>query len=373
MDRYTVGLARELVRQNVEVTFFHREREPLNLKHLADLECRIVGLKDLSVIWWEQLSVPLELRRGRYDLFHAPADRGVPFISPCPVVLTFHSATTHSYHNLISRGLLKGQLRDYLGYEWSPGDRGFYSYYFQTQRSRADHILTPSNFCREEIVKFLGIAPEKVTVTHLAVSEEFEQPVNDEEQRTETLRRLGVKRPYLLYVGGYEPHKNVEGLLEVFALVRKRLPHLSLVVVGTNSLPDRICELADRLGLKRGEEVVFLVNVTDDLRDLYDGAELFVSLSWRESFCLPLLEALSRGIPVVASEWGAAKEVAAEVGRFVDPRDSVAASQEIYDLCASNAKAALKEKALAQARKFSWKTTAATTIKAYHSLIGTAC
>src|SRR5260370_12436000 len=119
-DRYTVGLVKELVRLGVEVTLFYRDRQPLHAPHLADLGCAVLGLRDRGGLYWEQAAVPLALWRGKYDLFHAPAEHGVPLASPCPVVLTVHSVTVHSYDNLVRRGLLPGRVRDYLGYDGLP-------------------------------------------------------------------------------------------------------------------------------------------------------------------------------------------------------------------------------------------------------------
>src|SRR5437868_11309267 len=96
-DRYTVGLVGELVRQGVEVTLFHRAAEPLHGPHLAALNCRVAPLQDRGGLSWEQVALPLALWRGRFDLFHAPAEHGVPLAAPCPVVLTIHSVTWQSY------------------------------------------------------------------------------------------------------------------------------------------------------------------------------------------------------------------------------------------------------------------------------------
>src|SRR5262245_8669551 len=140
-DRYTVGLVRELVRQGVEVTLFHRARESLCSLHVADLGCRVEGLRDRGGIYWEQVAVPLALWRDRYDLFHAPAEHGVPLASPCSVVLTFHSATAQSYGDLIRRGRLPGRIRDYLGYDGQPQRRTPAGLYMQAQVARADHLI----------------------------------------------------------------------------------------------------------------------------------------------------------------------------------------------------------------------------------------
>src|SRR5262245_17007030 len=209
-DRYTVGLVRELVRQGVEVTLFHRAREPLCSLHVANLGCRVEALRDRGGLYWEQVAVPLALWRGRYDLFHAPAEHGVPLASPCPVILTIHSATAQSYADLIRRGLLPGRIQDYLGFNWQRQRRSPAALYLGAQVIRADHIVVPSEFCRREVISFLRVPPGRVTVTPLAVHDQFRKPPSAPEARQGTLARLGIRQPYLLYVGGYESHKNVD-------------------------------------------------------------------------------------------------------------------------------------------------------------------
>lgn len=368
-DRYTVGLVKELVASGVEVALFHRAREPLNPKHTADLGCEVVGLPDRSGVHWEQVVVPRALKRGGFDIFHAPTEYGVPFFAPCPTALTYHSATVPSYKNLIEKGLLQGKLTDYIGKEYVTGSR-FAHWYHNTGIARATHILTPSEFCRREMIELLGIAPQRVTTTPLAVHEQFNRPPSSPQARAQTLAKFGVKRPYALYVGGYEKHKNVEGLLNAFALARAERSDLSLVCVGSKSVTKQVRERARSLRLEEGDAVLFLTNLTDELTDLYDAAEVFVTLSWRETFCLPALEAMTRGAPVVASAWGATPEILDDAGYTVDPRDYRAASELILRACAPGGEREAKIAAgKRRAQFFSWKTTAALTIEIYEKLL----
>jgi len=369
-DRYLVGLAGELVRQGVEVALFHRAREPLDGRHIADSRFEVVGLEDRGGLHWEQMVVPLALWRRKFDLFHAPAEHGVPLAALCPVVLTIHSLTGHSYNDLIARGMLVGRVRDYLGND-ERLDYGSPAFcYWRAQVARASHILCPSDYCRDEIIRFLGLPPSRVTTTRLAVHEQFRKPRNAPQIRAGTLNRLGVSKPYLLYVGGFETHKNLGGLLEAFALVRAVKPQLSLVVVGSKALPETIPAHAARLGLRPGCDVIFLLDLAEALTDLYDDAELLVTLSWRETFCLPALEAMARGIPVLASAWGGTREILGASCRLVDPRDHEAAKGAILELLTMSNRFAAGAAIRAQAERFTWAATAAQTLEIYRSLIG---
>jgi glycosyltransferase involved in cell wall biosynthesis len=370
MDRYTVGLAGELVRQGVQVALFHRERQPLNPSHVAGLGCQVVGLPDKGGLYWEQVAVPLALWKGRFDLFHAPAEHGVPLAAPCPTILTLHSVTLHSYTHLVRRGLLRGRVRDYLGYEIDPNTRTLPACYRRAQIARADHVLTPSDFCRSEVLRFLKLPPARVTTTYLAVHDHFRRPRRSDAERSSTLQRFNVRRPYVLNVGGYEPHKNVSGLLRTFARVKQERPDLSLVVVGSKVIPDSVHQAAQQLGLEHGRDVVFLANVHEELVDLYDAAEIFVTLSWRETFCLPALEALVRAVPVVASSWGATPEVVGAAGCLVDPRDEVRAACAILDLLRTADRIVLEANARRALQQFTWSNTAWKTRQIYHALLG---
>ena len=369
-DRYTVGLVGELVRQGIEVTLFHRASEPLHTPHVAGLNCRVVGLRDRGGLYWEQVGLPLALWRERYDVFHAPAEHGVPLAAPCPVVLTIHSVTWHSYADMVRRGILPGRVRDYLGFNAQPNRRTPGGSYMQAQIARADHILTPSDFCRREVMRFLRVPPERVTVTPLAVHEQFRKPPSASEVRAATLARLRIHVPYLIYVGGYEPHKNVAGLLAAFADVRSQCPQLSLVLVGTKTLPDVLLARAESLHLSPHRDVRFLLNLTGELTDLYDAAEMFVSLSWRETFCLPALEAMTRGLPVVASAWGATPEVVGAAGALVDPRNKEDAVRTILQILSSTDGAVRRDCLKVRAGHFDWQSTASRTLAIYRWLLG---
>lgn len=368
MDRYTVGLVRQLVKLGIGVTLFYRDREPLNPAHVEHLGCQLVGLKDLGGLYWEQIAVPIALYQRGIHLYHAPAERGVPLLAPCPVVFTIHSVTGDSYYHLVQSGKLPGRVSDYLGHDFDPKDRGFWDYLFRLQVLRADRIIGPSEFCRQEIIQFLNVQPERVVTTHLAVHEQFTQPPRVAD-RSRILQSLGIHQPYLLYVGGYELHKNPEGLLETFAIVKQTRPDLMLVAVGSGAVPDRVSQKAAALNLDVGRDVVFLVDLTDELTDLYDAAELFGSLSWRETFCLPALEALTRGVAVVGSEWGALPEIIGDAGRIVDPCDYAGAARAIIEELATDRSGDLARQ---RARQFSWEQTTERTLAVYRELCVTA-
>lgn len=368
MDRYTVGLIGELVNRGVEVTLFHRAREPLNLEHIKDLGCYVVGLDDYGGLHWEQVVVPIALRKGRYDLYHAPAERGVPLLAPCPVIFTIHSLTVESYYSLVESQQLKGTVSDYIGFDHNPGKFNFWLYLFKLQVIRANHILCPSDFCKQEISKFLFVNSDSITTTYLAAHKQFDKPQSSEENRLIFLKSIGINKPYILCVGGYESHKNVLGLLETFSIIKETFPDLLLVTVGSASVPDSLKQKAVQLNLS-SSDIVMLVDVKDELTDLYDSCELFVTLSWRETFCLPALEAMKRGIPVVGSKLGAFSEITGLAGRVVDPCNYIEAAFTIVNLLLDKEYTSLSELVKAKAQEFTWDKTTEQTLAVYSQCI----
>jgi glycosyltransferase involved in cell wall biosynthesis len=369
MDRYLIGLAGELARRGVEVTFVHRQREVLSAPHLDIPGIKVIGLHDAGGIFWEQIALPRALERFKFDLYHAPAERGVPFVAPCPVVLTYHSTTRKSYSDLIDRGLLSGSITDYL--DDGPTARGrVFEQYGWWQQYRADQVLTPSQFSRQELIRLNRLAPQRVTATPLAVADQFRRPRKSPEELRSAIETLGVRAPYLLYVGGYEKHKNVEGLVAMFHRIQQRLPEFQLVCVGSKPAPESIRARVRQLNL-RAQQVLLLDGLSAELTDLYDAAELFVTLSWRETFCLPALEAMTRGTAVLASHWGASPEVVGDAGLLVDPRDPCSAATALLDFLAASDRETRAARALKQAAKFSWESTADLTIGVYEDVIRT--
>lgn len=368
-DRYTLGLAGALARPGLELVLLHRAGHAPPGEHVAGLDADLIGIGDRGGVWWEQVALPRALDRLAVDVYHAPAEHGVPFRARQRSVLTIHSVTAHSYAHLVRCGTLPGTPADYLGPHARPGAWTAGNAYWHLQARGAAHVLTPSEFARAEVVRFLRIPPERVTVTPLAVARQFLEPPRSADEREATLQRLGVRQPFILYVGGYERHKNVAGTLRAAAALRRERPEVSLVTVGTKGVAPDLQEMARALGLVPGRDLVPLADLTTELPDLYDEAAVFLSLSWRESFGLPALEALARGLPAVVSAWGAAPEVLGDAATFVDPRDPESAARAVLERLDPDQRERRRAHLRRRAERFSWDDTARRTLEVYRRVV----
>ncbi len=173
--------------------------------------------------------------------------------------------------------------------------------YLNAVRRNASRVLTVSEQVKSELVRELGVAPERIRAIPNGVGEAwFETAIP-----TEGLR------PYVLYVGNVSPHKNVEGLLEAFCAVAGQVSQ-DLVIVGEERgftsrpvLKQWVARLGDRLRIES--------KLSDaQLRARVSGADLLVLPSFEEGFGLPPLEAMAAGCPVLTSDCPALLETAAQ-------------------------------------------------------------
>jgi glycosyltransferase involved in cell wall biosynthesis len=237
---------------------------------------------------------------------------------------------------------------------------------------RARLVLTDSQASARDIAERLRISLKQLRVVYLAASEIY-RPVPRNEQEA-CLRRLGVHRPYLLYLGGFDVRKNVSGIMRAFRLVEPQLRGVRLVIAGRP--PDRHSafsphpeRVARQLGL--AERIHFTGHVAEeDKPALYSGALGFLFPSFYEGFGLPVLEALSCGTPAIYGEGSSLEEIAGPGGIPIAPGDDRALADAMQELVDNEGlRQQLAENGLAHAASFSWTRTAEQTREAYREAL----
>ena len=223
----------------------------------------------------------------------------------------------------------------------------------------ADAILTPSRSTADDLERLARADPARIRVTPLAATlPETSADVD------EVLTRLGVPRPYVLFVGTLEPRKNLPRLVRAYGRLAGELPH-ALVLAGPMGWHG--AELEDEVGRTPPGRVVTTGGLgPGDLDALYRGANVFAYPSLYEGFGLPLVEAMARGLPIVTSRVSSMPEVAGDAALLVDPRSE----REIHEALArvltdAELAARLAAASAERARSFSWRTTADLTLEAY--------
>ena len=247
--------------------------------------------------WWDQVTLPRALGRDRITVFLSPYYKG-PVRAPCPVVLTIHDLYFIDY---------PGRRR--------PIYETFVTRAARLYAGRAAAIISDSEYSKRTIVARLGVRAAKVNVIPVALGSEFKPTSLTEAARA----RYGLTSPYVLYVGNFNPHKNIPRLIRAFGLlpgpVRSR--HTLVLAGGYGHGRPKLARLADSLGLKG--RVFFPGRVDDaDLPALYSEASVCVTPSLQEGFGATVLEAMACGAPVISSNRGALPEVVADAGLLFD-------------------------------------------------------
>ena len=228
----------------------------------------------------------------------------------------------------------------------------------------ADVVATVSQTSRRDLIRRWHIPETRIVVIPDGVGPVF-QPVTDPERLTAVRCRYGIPRdvPYFLYVGGFNPHKNIAGLLRAFARVAERFPEVHLVLVGPHdrdvfhTLPEVPYHSVRDAWTQRVIRTGFVPD--DALACLYSGAVACVMPSYGEGFGLPAAEAMACGVPVIASRAGALPEVVQDAGVYFHPDrpDELARCME-QALVRPDWRIALGRRGMQRARTFTWERSA---------------
>lgn len=235
------------------------------------------------------------------EVFHGIDHNLSPFL-PCPSLVTVHDLIL-----LVLRG-------PYLG----PRAWAWMRFHRAAVR-RASFVVAVSENTARDVQRIWGIPRERIAVVPEGVTPAY-RPPEDRSAVDDALSRYGIRRPYLLYIGGFDPRKNLHNLLLAFKLfLFSGNEDVLFVLVGDRrGFEGYLDDEVEELGLE--DWVLFPGFVPEeDLPALYGGASAFVCVSLYEGFGLPLLEAMACGTPVLASGVSSIPEVVGEAGILVDP------------------------------------------------------
>jgi glycosyltransferase involved in cell wall biosynthesis len=229
---------------------------------------------------------------------------------------------------------------------------------------RADRLIALSEAGAEHIVEHLRVPQKRIDVVPLAAgSDGTTTPTAAAELRSRL--ELG-EGPVILSVSAKKVHKNLTRLVQAMAQVTQRHPEAMLVLPGNHTThEDELRALAQELGI--AANVAFPAYVSaPDLEGLYALARCFVFASINEGFGIPILEAMSRGVPVACSRASALPEVAGEAARYFDPYSVPEIASALAELLEDQALTQrLAAAGIAREATFTWAATAQGTLESY--------
>ena len=259
-------------------------------------------------IYWQQIQLPSQVKKDRIDVFFSPS-YSLPLFLKRKKALTIHDVSFEAHP------------------QWfRPKER--FSRLWLTRRSahKADLIFTVSQFSKSEIMKYYGIAEEKIAVVPNGVDEHF-QPIRDKQRLKEFRQQHNITGRTVLYSGSIFNRRRLPLLMEAFRRLSREHQDLQLLIAGENRTYPYVdlVALAQKLGISQNVRFFGFVD-EDSLLLLYNVADIFAYLSDYEGFGIPLLEALACGTPVISSANSALKEIFSSTAWLIPKNET----DEIY-------------------------------------------
>ncbi len=294
------------------------------------------------------------MRKGGRKLLHLPNQHlgRYAVFSSCSFILTIH--------DLIRFYILKDL------YDRPPPKESFYLMLDRLAFKKAKHIIAISENTKKDIIKYLKIPEQKITVIYQGVDHELYYP------------RRGEHFPdleYVLFVGSEEPRKNLATVMKALSILKKdkAFSNLKLVKVGhprSERYRQSTLKVITDLGLYK--DVSFTGFISDEEVVLYySNARCLLLPSLYEGFGFPPLEAMACGCPVVTSNTSSLPEVVGEASIMVNPYDTDSLAQAMREvLTNSKLRDNMVRKGLEQSKKFSWEKAAEQTQEVYKKLVG---
>lgn len=338
IDRYSLELTRRII---------HNHR--LNLLSQGNLS---------NGVYWalNELILPMKTLSVHADVYHAVSQqiaKAAIFTMKRPLVTTIH--------DLIP---FKDSLTAFYTDEELLGDsiRFRYMRFCTLIAAKSDLIIAPFKVTREDIVSKLKVSPKKIRIISYGVDKNFFRPIKLTPKET---AKKGGKR-VIFTMGGFNPRKGTDKLLEAFSEIVKEQPNVELWICGKwNFFHGRA--LMNKLGIE--DHVKVLGHVPDSRLTLYYNLADLVVLPYRVGFSLPVLEAMACGKAVITSDTPDLKEIVGGYVEAVCPTDVEKLEESMsYFLSHDSARTDLGQRALDKVQSLSWDSMAAKTMDVYSEL-----
>lgn len=303
---------------------------------------------------WEQILLPRYVKKYKLDLLHCTANTA-PVWAGTKVLLTLHDVI------FSEKLIMKGSSYQIFG-NWYR--RFLLPFAIRNQRT----IITVSAFEKKRILSLLKLPENQVQVIHNAVSDSF-QPINDTDYLAKMAIKYKLPSQYILYFGNTAPKKNMPRMLQAYAIYREKAGSTALPMVVTDRSEGTYTQkLLESLNLSSLYQYLNIVPYVDyaDLPAVYNMATILAYPSLRESFGLPVLEAMAAGTPVVSSNNSSIPEIAGDAAVLVDPENTTAIAEALYETLLNPTKLqTLKQLGMERVKSFSWQKTAREVLSLY--------
>jgi glycosyltransferase involved in cell wall biosynthesis len=306
-----------------------------------------------SRLIWEQTIFPQLIKKSGVDLLHS-LHYTRPVRLPCASVVTFHDMTFFLYPELHTRA-----------------KRLFFPQAIRVSARLADALIANSESTRQDVIRVLGISPEKIKTTQLGVNSAF-RPINDPVAKRKIAEKYDLPERFILYVGLIEPRKNLPLLISAYRRLLDSGENYKLVLVGRYGwMYDELLKQMNNLDLEGMIHFTGYVS-QEDLPLVYNLSSLFAYPTSYEGFGLPVLEAMACGVPVITTDVSSLPEIVGEAGILVPVNDVEALYGAMIEVLRDeDLRQEMTNKGILRAAKFSWEQTAKLTFQVYQQVMRT--
>lgn len=317
---------------------------------------KIRALPARSYFTWEQFVLPAAVRIDNLDFLHSTCNTSALRLS-VPLLLTLHD-------------IIYLEKMDFKGTPYQNFGNLYRRLIVPKVVKKSKFVITVSDFERDVILDRLFLSPDKVEVVYNAVNPKFN--IDFTSENLADFRKLYHLPPsFILFLGNTAPKKNTLNVIKAYIQYRRRaVDGLPIVILDyTKELVYTLLEKFNAVDLKR--EFLFPGYIpSNSMPLLYCNSTLFLYPSLRESFGLPILEAMACGVPVITSNTSSMPEVASNAALLIDPYNVEEISNGIMEVLGSSEKQGqFKVLGLNRAAEFTWRSAAEKLIGIYNKMV----
>lgn len=367
MDMVALELIRnlqEIDRENEYFIFVKPDEDNAVLQQTSNFQ--IVELEGGAYPFWEQLALPKAAAEAGCQVLHCTSNTA-PLRCSIPIVTTLHDII---YMESTYAGILTGGASAY-----QKVGNIYRKIVVPRVVQKSSKIITVSDFEKERIGAYFTMKDDgKLTAVYNGVSTHF-KPVTNAGTLQNIKEKYNLPDRYFFFLGNTDPKKNTRGVLKAFAGFLKQTGEDYKLVMLDYDRAELINVLTETGTMEIADKIVLTGYVANtDLPAIYAQCKLFLYPSLRESFGIPMLEAMACAVPVITSNTSSMPEVAGDAALLVNPfnpAEITAAMIKLYndeDACRQLAAAGIK-----RAARFSWKAMAKDCLQIYREVIKSKC
>jgi glycosyltransferase involved in cell wall biosynthesis len=322
---------------------------------------KIIQLDGGSYPMWEQIALPKAAKKYGCEILHCTSNTA-PIFSDIPLITILHDIIymESSYYKILT-----GSATPYQKF-----GNAYRKLIVPWVVKKSDKIVTVSHFEKNRIAEFFGMKDDKrLTAIYNGVSTHF-KPITDEAELKRVKEKYHLPDHYFFFLGNTDPKKNTIGTLKAFSdFLKQSKSDYKLVMLDydLNELEKLVIEIGDKDLIKNIVLTGYVINT--DLPAIYSLCTIFLYPSLRESFGIPMLEAMGCGVPVITSNTSSMPEVAGDAAHIINPYNPEEITQAIIKILGDKGYYdTLCKKGIERNKLFSWKNMAEQVLILYNEI-----